>query len=402
MWTVDERKDERKKERKKSDYNDRLVLEAVMFTELSTNAGRIPACLYAVFPNGRMEGFLSNGMEWETSLSGVEFSSNFAEAELVEKQVVISASLSSEAPLYKPNALPEFLVYGVHAWQPQLKVEFPFVEVRRAPLITEEIWIKSGIERRSRIKLVIDSPKAAVLLVYELEVSFGLEACLQSSPAEPPLAPFKDEVLGALIPAVATLAATRAALAGLPGPVSTPHLLSHAELGFVVLKERDPQAPDATAPAHVRDQPLPLLLNAPPRDDVSARARYQHVLNALSTLCGPPPLFETLVEALTPRLVAIAFPSLSSPGAYLRALLAAMKRVLAGKVDEGHADVAGGAESRASATLDVTQTSAPASAEPTPPSGPSAGQRAPAFRIVPVGSVVNVNKGVDELAPFLE
>jgi hypothetical protein len=44
------------------------------------------------------------------------------------------------------------------------------------------------------------------------------------------------------------------------------------------------------------------------------RTRYQHVLNALSTLCGPPPRFEMLVEALTPRLVAIAFPSLSSPG----------------------------------------------------------------------------------------
>jgi hypothetical protein len=40
---------------------------------------------------------------------GAEFASNFAEAELVEKQVVISASLSSEpeAPLYKPNALVE-------------------------------------------------------------------------------------------------------------------------------------------------------------------------------------------------------------------------------------------------------------------------------------------------------
>jgi DNA repair/transcription protein MET18/MMS19 len=66
-------------------------------------------------------------------------------------------------------------------------------------------------------------------------------------------------------------------------------------------------------------------------------------------------LFATLVEALTPRLVAIAFPSLSSPGgdeedlelpaAYLHALLPAIKRAVAGKVDEGHVDVAGYADS---------------------------------------------------------
>ncbi|KAJ7899364.1 ARM repeat-containing protein [Mycena leptocephala] len=206
---------------------------------------------------------------------------------------------------------------------------------------------------------------------------------MSDSPAEPPLAPFKDEVLGALISGVATLATTRVALAGLTGLVSTPHLLSDAELGFVVLKvndvlrtcyDDDPEerADDSnailkllmtissTAPAQVREQTLPLLLNflpasAPPRDDVSARARYQHVLNALSTLCGPPPLFETLVEALAPRLVAITFHSSSSSGgaeedlelraAYLHALLAAIKRALAGKVDEGHTDVAGYADS---------------------------------------------------------
>ncbi|KAJ7923545.1 ARM repeat-containing protein [Mycena leptocephala] len=206
------------------------------------------------------------------------------------------------------------------------------------------------------------------------------EAPMSDSSAEPPLAPFKDEVLGALISGVATLATTRAALAGLTGLVSTPHLLSDAELGFVVLKVNDvlgtcyddpeERADDSnailkllmtissTAPAHVRDQTLPLLLNflpasAPARDAVSARARYQHVLNALSTLCGPPPLFETLVEALAPRLVSITFHSSSSSGeedlelraAYLHALLAAIKRALAGKVDEGHADVAGYADS---------------------------------------------------------
>jgi DNA repair/transcription protein MET18/MMS19 len=66
-------------------------------------------------------------------------------------------------------------------------------------------------------------------------------------------------------------------------------------------------------------------------------------------------LLETLVEALTPRLTAIAFPSPSPSGgaeedlelraAYLHGLLAVIKRALAGKVDEGHADVAGYADS---------------------------------------------------------
>jgi hypothetical protein len=47
---------------------------------------------------------------------------------------------------------------------------------------------------------------------------------MSDSTAEPPLAPFKDEVLGALISGVATLVTARAALEG------------HTELGFVVLK----------------------------------------------------------------------------------------------------------------------------------------------------------------------
>ncbi|KAF7356213.1 MMS19 nucleotide excision repair [Mycena venus] len=187
---------------------------------------------------------------------------------------------------------------------------------------------------------------------------------MSDSAPEPPLAPFKDEVLGALISGVATLATTRAALAGLTGLVSTPHLLSEAELGFVVLKVNDvletcyngdeERSDDtnailkllmtisATSPAHVRDQTLPLLLrslpaSAPPRDAVSARARYQHVLTALSTLSSPPP---TLRDA---RGGSQSDPEL--PAAYLHALLAALKRALADKVDEGHADVAGYADS---------------------------------------------------------
>ncbi|KAJ7464465.1 ARM repeat-containing protein [Mycena latifolia] len=190
------------------------------------------------------------------------------------------------------------------------------------------------------------------------------------APPEPPLAPYKDEVLGALISGVTAPATTRAALAGLTGLVSTPRLLSDAELGFVVLKATDvletcldeEHADDsnailkllmtisATAPAHVRDQTLPLLLRAlparaPPRAAAAERARYQHVLAALSTLCGPPPLCEALVAGLAPVLSALAVADAADPdpeatAAYLHALLAALRRTLAGKADEGHADVA--------------------------------------------------------------
>ncbi|KAJ7210442.1 ARM repeat-containing protein [Mycena pura] len=192
-----------------------------------------------------------------------------------------------------------------------------------------------------------------------------------SSPlAAPPLAPFKDEVLGALISGVATLATARAALAGLTGLVSTPHLLSDAELGFIVLKVNEvlekcydeDHSDDSNAilkllmtisslsPMHVRDQTLPFLfkslpLSPLPRDNLVARTRCQHVLTALGTLCGPPPLFAALVTEFSPRIVTIAFsPSDDDPellAAFLHALLSVMKRVLVGKVDDSHDDVAG-------------------------------------------------------------
>ncbi|KAJ7148405.1 ARM repeat-containing protein [Mycena crocata] len=196
-----------------------------------------------------------------------------------------------------------------------------------------------------------------------------------AQPGEAPLAPFKDELLGALISGVAAPATTRAALAGLTGLVSTPHLLSDDELGFVVLKVNDvlrtcyddDNSDDSNSilkllmtissisPTHVRDQTLPLLLHslpatAPPRNDFAARTRYQHVLTALSTLCGPPPLFATLAAQLSPRFAHVAFESPPDvdpelPAAYLHALLAALQRALAAKVEEGHADVAEYADS---------------------------------------------------------
>ncbi|KAJ7020638.1 ARM repeat-containing protein [Mycena alexandri] len=195
---------------------------------------------------------------------------------------------------------------------------------------------------------------------------------MSDSTVEVPLAPFKNEILGALISGLAAVSTTGAALAGLTGLVSTPGLLSDDELGFIVLKANDvldgcfdaaeeERSDDSTAilqllltisstaPSHVRDQTLPRLFAslppaAPPRDALAARARYQHVLRALSTLCGPATLFASLVSALTPKLTSIAFEESADAelsAAYLHALLAALKRTLAGKVDAGDVDVAG-------------------------------------------------------------
>ncbi|KAJ7828866.1 hypothetical protein B0H13DRAFT_1916822 [Mycena leptocephala] len=249
---------------------------------------------------------------------------------------------------------------------------------------------------------------------------------MSDSPAEPSLAPFKDEVL---------------------------HSEECADDSNAILKLL--MTISSTAP---------VLLNFLPGEKrcLCARAlparpqRARH--SAARRLCS----------RLIPRLTAIAFHSSSSsgggevdlelPAACLHALLAAIKRALAGKLEEGHADVAGHlvpvlyglslydgggptadarvvgvagdiielvvqslaptmydrrqyAEATASernllvlfeagVTLDVTQTSTPASVRRRSSSGPRPrGQRAPVFRIVPVGSVVNINKHVDGVRP---
>ncbi|KAJ7097264.1 ARM repeat-containing protein [Mycena belliarum] len=196
----------------------------------------------------------------------------------------------------------------------------------------------------------------------------------ESEVPEPPLASYKDEVLGALISGVGAPQTTRAAIAGLMGLVSTPRLLSEAELGFVVLKATDvletcfdgEHADDsnallkllmtvaASAPTLVRDQTLHRLMRAlpalaPPRADNAARTSYQHILSALSTLTGPAPLCAAFVSGLVPLLTAIAVDTPhdddSEPAAaYLHALLTALRRTLASKADSEDADVGGYAE----------------------------------------------------------
>ncbi|KAJ7066235.1 ARM repeat-containing protein [Mycena amicta] len=186
-----------------------------------------------------------------------------------------------------------------------------------------------------------------------------------------PLAPYKDEILGAFVSGVGTAATTRPALAGLTGLVATSGLLSDEELGFVVLKVNEVLAQSldeehsddrnailkllmtvaAHLPTPVRDQTFPLLFNvlpaiSPPRDDIPARSRYQIILAVLSTLSTPPALFAALVTELYPRIVSVAFST--NPGidtdeelsaAFLHSLIFTIRRALTAKVDEQHEDV---------------------------------------------------------------
>ncbi|KAJ7694662.1 Dos2-interacting transcription regulator of RNA-Pol-II-domain-containing protein [Mycena rosella] len=241
------------------------------------------------------------------------------------------------------------------------------------------------VPTRHPVLLLLSDLIAAAREAGKADSNVISESSNDISESAPPLAPYKDAVLGALVSGVAAPATTRAALAGLTGLVSTPRLLSDAELGFVVLKvnevlERcfeEGGADDSnailkllmtissTAPTHVRDLTLPMLLralpaSAPPRAADAERTRYQHVLSALSTLSTPPPLCETLVAGLVPLIGALALGDSpqedsampppqdaddSEPAAaYLHALLATLRRTLAGKVDDGHADVAGYAD----------------------------------------------------------
>lgn len=55
-----------------------------------------------------------------------------------------------------------------------------------------------------------------------------------SKKIEPPLLPYKDEVLGVLTTGLKSSGSRLAALPGLSAMVSTPHLLSDEELGFIV------------------------------------------------------------------------------------------------------------------------------------------------------------------------
>lgn len=189
---------------------------------------------------------------------------------------------------------------------------------------------------------------------------------------DPPLLPFKDEVLGVLTTG-ASLPATRTfALSGLKALVSTKGLLSDEELGFIVhnadqIIEKGADYGDsseaildllvavgARAPHHLAEQTLPLLFGylpdkAPLRDAAAEREKCWLTLSTLRSLCLLPDLFENMVIRLITKLDLISFPYAAKPlalsddpepsAAYAHMILKTLAQCLATKVNKKHADV---------------------------------------------------------------
>ncbi|EAU90313.2 hypothetical protein CC1G_08995 [Coprinopsis cinerea okayama7 len=182
------------------------------------------------------------------------------------------------------------------------------------------------------------------------------------------LAPYKDEVLGALSSGLKTHKLRLPALAGLKGLVTTEKLLTHEEIGFTVhnineiIQDHPDQFDDISegvlellssisevAPSHIVDQTLPLLFSslsdsAPARDAVEERAKCWKILSYLEALCTPPSLFETLVIRLTTKLELLCSPSNqpedSEPtAAYAHVILKTLANTLAKKVVKANPDV---------------------------------------------------------------
>ena len=85
---------------------------------------------------------------------------------------------------------------------------------------------------------------------------------------------------------------------------------------------------------------------APARNATISRAKYWRALSALTKLCVPAELFETLVIRLTTRLDIICDASSSNESpdtelctAYAHSLLVTIANTLASKADQGHTDI---------------------------------------------------------------
>ncbi|PBK72546.1 ARM repeat-containing protein [Armillaria solidipes] len=225
-------------------------------------------------------------------------------------------------------------------------------------LVTLFVTLEDTASRLSDLLLLSDLIAAARDSVTNLQ---------QSEVTEPPLLPYKDEVLGIVTTGLQTSSLRRPALACLLGIVSTKNLLTDEELGFVVHKANEVFQGDTNenddesdtlkllttittiAPHHVVDQTLPLLFNdlpdrAPPRDAVADRIKYRRVLTALSTLCQQPELFEVFMIRLTTRVELLCSATdieadLEPRAAYAHAILKSIAQTMSSKVDEKHADV---------------------------------------------------------------
>ncbi|PBK99659.1 ARM repeat-containing protein [Armillaria gallica] len=225
-------------------------------------------------------------------------------------------------------------------------------------LVTLFVTLEDTASRLSDLLLLSDLIAAARDSVSNLQ---------QSEVTEPPLLPYKDDVLGIVTTGLQTGSLRRPALACLLGMVSTKNLLTDEELGFVVHKANEVLQGDTNenddesdtlkllttittiSPHHVVDQTLPLLFNdlpdrAPPRDAVADRIKYRRVLTALSTLCQQSELFEVFMIRLTTRVELLCSATdieadLEPRAAYAHAILKSIAQTMSSKVDEKHIDV---------------------------------------------------------------
>ncbi|KAL1745859.1 Dos2-interacting transcription regulator of RNA-Pol-II-domain-containing protein [Schizophyllum fasciatum] len=213
------------------------------------------------------------------------------------------------------------------------------------------------------------STRPAILQLLSEVIQASRDSSLKGRDgAEVPLAPYKDEVLGAMTVGLKSSSSRPSALSGLTGVVTTPGLVTDDEIGFIVhnlselvqagLTEEDESGDEVlsllakiseNAPRHVEEQLLPMLFaalpdRAPPHDADVDRVRIFRTLNALKTLCKQPSLFGTLVSRLTTKLDLICTAYIPSDEselaiAYAHALLRTLSQTLAAKVDAGHVDI---------------------------------------------------------------
>ncbi|PPQ72316.1 hypothetical protein CVT26_007273, partial [Gymnopilus dilepis] len=216
---------------------------------------------------------------------------------------------------------------------------------------------------------------STLLLLSELITAARGSATKTPSPEiDPPLLPYKDEVLGVLTIGLKLPSSRLAAISGLNAMVSTPHLLTDEELGFIVHHVREVLEGDEDgffdesdsildllsgisniAPRHVSEQILPSLFSsltdsAPTREDTIGRQRSWRVLSTLSKLCLQSELFENLVIRLTTKLDIICFPSAEQlpiisadpepSAAYIHMILKTLAQALEFKSKEKHPDIA--------------------------------------------------------------
>ncbi|KAH9479537.1 MMS19 nucleotide excision repair protein-like protein [Psilocybe cubensis] len=238
--------------------------------------------------------------------------------------------------------------------------------------------ISQAVPHLVRLFLTPDeaSTREPTLLLLSDLIAAARDSTKKSSleDADPPLLPYKDEVLGVFIVGLKLITTRNAALSGLKVMATTKRLLSDEELGFIVHNVNEIIQADGEelyesieailevltiisdiAPRHVVEQTLPLLSSslpdtAPARDDATGREKCWQTLTTLSKLCIQTELFEQLVIRLTTKLDLLCFPSSEQmlsvsadpepTAAYAHMILKALAQALSTKVKGKHPDIA--------------------------------------------------------------